>query len=722
MNLIRGALLTGGFRTHHQLLAMSADDQRNTLIVEMTKHSNQSNYQAFSDRDLAGVGALMVFLLKGGIRTAPQLQTMSADDQRNTMIVEIDGSTHFGKSLQGFANIDLVMLGLGQHLPGSLNQPSFIRGVLLVGGFRNHHQLISMSAEDQRNTLIVEMADHSNQPVTHFQSLNDFQLAGAGAAMVFLLNGGIRNAAQLKTMSDDDQRNTTIVEVDAQTNFGRRLQGLRTIDIVALALGADPAAFLPALKVLCTFLDPPGSPKIGIQSYGLKRDGARKSQLQWSVNGIPPGITPQQMIVTLNSAFAVWNAPGVAPSLTFTNVPSGGDIVFGVANLGAPTPAGVTVGNTSRDGTSINFNQLVTFAPALPGTPSLLAVAAHEIGHALGLLHGTNPASMMFPSNAGETLGPEDIAAIRALYSWAPQSQIQGVGTEASPALCACGSTLVMAWRGIGSDDDIWTARSTDGINWTPQHQIPGAASADGPTLAFDGSQLWLGLRGVPGDDGLYFATSRDLGDNWSGVTNIGGTGSLTSPSMTIANGQPLLAWRGIPGDDGLFFATFSSGRWSNQANIPGTGSEDRPAVCVDFAGLPRIVWRGIPGDDNLFTTSQTGGLFWQPQQLVQWVEVGNGSAGTTGIGTPGSSVGPSVATAGNRTFLVWQGIPGDDRIFFTQAAPGPGGSPAIEWSTQAAVPAVGTSHRPAIAVMGGRIFLVWKGIPGDHGIYTTSL
>ena len=259
MNLIRGALLTGGFRTHHELLAMSADDQRNTLIVEMTKHSNQSNYQAFSDRDLAGVGALMVFLLKGGIRTAPELQTMSADDQRNTMIVEIDGSTHVGQSLQGFTNIDLVMLGLGQQLPGSLNQPSFIRGVLLAGGFRNHHQLIAMSAEDQRNTLIVEAANHSNQPVAHFQSLNDFQLADAGAAMVFLLNGGIRNAAQLKTMSDDDQRNTAIVEVDAQTKFGSRLQGLRTIDIVALALGADSAAFLPALHVLCTFLDPPGS-------------------------------------------------------------------------------------------------------------------------------------------------------------------------------------------------------------------------------------------------------------------------------------------------------------------------------------------------------------------------------------------------------------------------------------------------------------------------------
>jgi hypothetical protein len=247
-----------------------------------------------------------------------------------------------------------------------------------------------------------------------------------------------------------------------------------------------------------------------------------------------------------------------------------------------------------------------------------------------------------------------------------------------------------------------------------------------GPSaLAWDGNRLWLGLRGVPGDDNLYWATSGDLGDSWSGVSPIPGTGSLNGPSMTIFNGVPLLVWRGIPGDDGLYFAAWNHRSWDPQQVIPGTGSADRPAVCVDFAGEPRLVWRGIPGDDNLYTTVQTGGggpRFWQPQQLVQWVEVGNGTKGTTGIGTPGSNAGPSVTSANGRVLLAWQGVPGDDRVFYTQAAPGSAGTPAIEWSTQVAVPGAGTSHRPAIAAMGGRVFLVWKGIPGDSGIYTASV
>ena len=181
---------------------------------------------------------------------------------------------------------------------------------------------------------------------------------------------------------------------------------------------------------------------------------------------------------------------------------------------------------------------------------------------------------------------------------------------------------------------------------------------------------------------------------------------------MTVFDGDvPLLVWRGIPGDDALFYTTWNN-PWAPQAAIPGTGSADRPAVCVDFAGVPRMVWLGIPGDDNLYTTSQTGAggvRFWQPQQLVQWVEAGNGTAGTVGIGTPASSVGPSVTTSGGKVLLTSQGIPGDDRVFYTQGAPGTGGSPPIEWSTQAAVPGAATSHRPAIAAMGGRVFF-WSG------------
>ncbi|MGC3971892.1 MAG: hypothetical protein QM775_32475 [Pirellulales bacterium] len=185
------------------------------------------------------MGAVLVYLRTARIRDDAALKGMTSDDMRNILIVELGAQTHLsGPVLQGMSNIELVLLGLGKPQPGSLALGNYIRGVLLAGQFRTQHELNQMSADDQRNTLIVEMAAHSNQ--SNFQALNDFQLGGVGAVMVFLRGAGIRTDADLKKMSADDQRNVAIVEVGAQTNLGSKLQGLTNMDIVLTALGVDP--------------------------------------------------------------------------------------------------------------------------------------------------------------------------------------------------------------------------------------------------------------------------------------------------------------------------------------------------------------------------------------------------------------------------------------------------------------------------------------------------
>jgi hypothetical protein len=110
---IRGVLLVGGFRTHHELNAMSHQDMRNTLIVELAAHSTEKNLQAYDDARLEGAGAVMVLLRHTGIRSNTDLQTMSADDQRNVLIVELGQQTRFGSELQGLSNIELVATALG---------------------------------------------------------------------------------------------------------------------------------------------------------------------------------------------------------------------------------------------------------------------------------------------------------------------------------------------------------------------------------------------------------------------------------------------------------------------------------------------------------------------------------------------------------------------------------------------------------------------------------
>lgn len=239
---IRGVLLAGRFRSQHELNIMSNNDMRNTLIVELAKHTNQSDYQRFDDDALAGKGAVMVFLRECRLRDDAALSTMSSDDQRNTLIVELDGQVHVGGALQAFDDLDLVRIGLGSDLatrgqvPGRFG--SWIRGILLLGGFRTHHELNNMSADDMRNTLIIELAKHSNQK--DYQRFSDTELEGMGAVMVAMRRLGIRNDDTLRHMSSDDQRNTFIVELDSQTHLGVRLQGLSNIDLVKVALGIVP--------------------------------------------------------------------------------------------------------------------------------------------------------------------------------------------------------------------------------------------------------------------------------------------------------------------------------------------------------------------------------------------------------------------------------------------------------------------------------------------------
>lgn len=482
----------------------------------------------------------------------------------------------------------------------------------------------------------------------------------------------------------------------------------------------------------CTFMDPPGSPLVGIRAYGLKESNKRASTLTYSVTGTIPG---QNLAALVQTAFSVWMnatipAPGLSPRLTVLPAASGaGDIAISVGPLPAQTS-----GSTARDGSTIVISS--TFFSG--SSCSLLATLIHETGHALGILHSTSVTSVMNPANCAITTpAADDIAAIRVLYGWNGQRAIPGVGTDASPALCACGSSLVMAWKGI-NETNLWVSRSSDGVNWTPQARVFGAASTDGPTLAWDGTTLWMAFRGVANDDRLYWSactdTSANFAQGFGKVTPIDGTGSAVGPSMTIFNGAPLLAWRGAPGDNGLYYSAFSGGSWAPQQSIGGVASSDRPSLCIDVDGLPRMVWRGS-GDEALYTSALVG-IFWQPQELVRWIVAGNGPAGTIGVGYPGSASGPSIAspdvgspsfTAGgggfpSNVFMVWRGVTGDSGIYFTQGAQGGPGQPPVEWSTQANIEGVATSARPAIAFFGNQIYLAWKGSGGDHTIWTTQL
>ena len=112
-----------------------------------------------------------------------------------------------------------------------------VGGMLQRGKFRTREQLDSMSSDDRRNTLITELAGRTKNAVSYYQSLNDTDLVGAGALLVFLRETGSRTDQQIKTMSADNMRNTVIVEVNVRTGRGvRDLQALSSLNVAKLVL------------------------------------------------------------------------------------------------------------------------------------------------------------------------------------------------------------------------------------------------------------------------------------------------------------------------------------------------------------------------------------------------------------------------------------------------------------------------------------------------------
>ena len=96
---------------------MPTNDKRNSLVVELSKHTNQTGqyFQGFDDDTLVGKAATAVFLREAGIRDDNELKNMSDCDQR----MHRGGGKHKGNhtdrpisELSAISDKDRVTLGL----------------------------------------------------------------------------------------------------------------------------------------------------------------------------------------------------------------------------------------------------------------------------------------------------------------------------------------------------------------------------------------------------------------------------------------------------------------------------------------------------------------------------------------------------------------------------------------------------------------------------------
>lgn len=163
--------------------------------------------------------------------------------------------------------------------------------------------------------------------------------------------------------------------------------------------------------------------------------------------------------------------------------------------------------------------------PAYAGTATTLYQdALHELGHALGLDHSTDPLSVMYPmlSSDNRELDATDLAGIRALYAQ-PAFAVTDTATGASrhPDGTAYAGPVSYLDRqfGYGGPDSLAVVATVPNV-FIRTGDANDAITAQSGRNVLDGGQGSNFLTGGTGSD-TFFVDGRGGGPTWTTVTNF---------------------------------------------------------------------------------------------------------------------------------------------------------------------------------------------------------
>ncbi|MFI9048403.1 matrixin family metalloprotease [Streptomyces sp. NPDC053427] len=463
-----------------------------------------------------------------------------------------------------------------------------------------------------------------------------------------------------------------------------------------------------------------------------------RGNLTWSATAEPPSdsnLTAKEVDEILTGAFAQWEAVLASHFFRFSHVQSGGDLKISFSgpttlDPGFGTPLVVAGAANPPPGGNIRFDSIERWKE----DDLFLKVALHEIGHALGLAHSTNPDSLMFAnprvSEMQKTIDAGSKRELSSLYDWTWTGQLPAVGgTDDRPSLAVAGTAgstlfpdqLFMAWRGSTVDDDrsLYFSELVEERVWGSQKSTD-FASTHGPALTTlplpvtGGPQglmmAWKGSRVDHQDDTkIWFASKLSTDPAWGKQNVVPGVRTSLGPALASFNDRTFMAWKGFE-NGSIWFTSHGPEGWAAQQEVrPGEVGTSHSPCLVAFQERLFLFWKGT--NTNVFFSSmgKEPGSTWLAQQPVQYFAEGNPTPHLIG-----STHGPSATVHDGVVALAWKGAT-DGALWFTWFD-------GKDFAHQIAIPERGTSAGPAMASWNSRLHMTWKGSGSDTTIWESSL
>jgi hypothetical protein len=239
------------------------------------------------------------------------------------------------------------------------------------------------------------------------------------------------------------------------------------------------------------------------------------------------------------------SAPTFGPGslvLVYTAANGSGDLLASVSADGVNWSHSIPLGNNSP----------TAMAPAVASSSSFITVAyvAND---------GSNDLVTFWwggPGNSGMEVG---VGAT-------------GLQSPFSPALAVLNDTFYMVYVANNGSQELFVAKSTDGLSWTNLPPIAGQTSPMAPAVLALGGSLIVAYVADNGSNDIFVTMSTNEGASWSTGKAIGHSQTTSAtPSLAQFNNEAVLVYVSNDTSNRLVYATSSDGKtWSKGDNVTG--------------------------------------------------------------------------------------------------------------------------------------------------------